>query len=494
MAIMPQNNRFMERDDGVYQYVSWRITEGDVLYRDVWDHKPPLLYLWNLLAYSLHGSGSQTAIWALLAIVLILTTILIYFTLARIFSSSVAFLATLFLPLSLPGVQFFNTPEIYGLLFQVSIIALFLLEKPKLESIRLLLIGFLTALAFFTKQTTVGLPIVVGLWLVFDLLRKRKPWRIKAFGCQFFWLSVGFIIPTLAILTYFIANHSLADFWSASFVYNFGYMSTSLGRRLAGLIHGFILLIGTTGFSVFAFLGWVSAFWILIQRLHIEAINESCRYKERLLFLIFIGGLIENLLVNLSGNPYRHYYITLLPTSILAAALFFDELIQVGYKLKVQPTNLLVGFFSLFILSTQVFSPARYNYWPFNDQQINAEQAEVVAYIRANSELNEMVLMLGAESKYNFLTKRVSPTRYVYQYPLASKSYSKSSRVDEFINEVEDNKPRLIIDTHNEDIEVLQQYDPNFLYTIFESHFFVEHCRLQPNALKEVDWDVYRCN
>ena len=32
------------RDVGGYAYGGWRISHGEVLYRDVWDHKPPLLY------------------------------------------------------------------------------------------------------------------------------------------------------------------------------------------------------------------------------------------------------------------------------------------------------------------------------------------------------------------------------------------------------------------------------------------------------------------
>ena len=41
---------FLGRDSSVFLYVARRIQDGGVPYRDVWDHKPPLIYLIGLLA------------------------------------------------------------------------------------------------------------------------------------------------------------------------------------------------------------------------------------------------------------------------------------------------------------------------------------------------------------------------------------------------------------------------------------------------------------
>jgi hypothetical protein len=45
----PHNLTLPSRDSGVFLYVAWRFLNGDIPYRDVWDHKPPLVYFVDAL-------------------------------------------------------------------------------------------------------------------------------------------------------------------------------------------------------------------------------------------------------------------------------------------------------------------------------------------------------------------------------------------------------------------------------------------------------------
>ena len=51
-------------DYSIFQYVGERIREGQLPYRDVFDHKPPLIFYLNALGLAL-GGGSRWGIWAL---------------------------------------------------------------------------------------------------------------------------------------------------------------------------------------------------------------------------------------------------------------------------------------------------------------------------------------------------------------------------------------------------------------------------------------------
>jgi len=45
----PLYKLYLERDSGVFHYVGWLITQGKIPYRDVWDHKPPVIFFINAL-------------------------------------------------------------------------------------------------------------------------------------------------------------------------------------------------------------------------------------------------------------------------------------------------------------------------------------------------------------------------------------------------------------------------------------------------------------
>src|SRR5215212_5827918 len=45
----PNNMTLPSRDSGVFLYLGLRFLNGDIPYRDVWDHKPPLIYFVDAL-------------------------------------------------------------------------------------------------------------------------------------------------------------------------------------------------------------------------------------------------------------------------------------------------------------------------------------------------------------------------------------------------------------------------------------------------------------
>jgi hypothetical protein len=58
----PAFNPIPTRDPGVFLYVGWRILNGEVPYKDVWDHKPPVIYYLNALGLAL-TENSRWGVW-----------------------------------------------------------------------------------------------------------------------------------------------------------------------------------------------------------------------------------------------------------------------------------------------------------------------------------------------------------------------------------------------------------------------------------------------
>src|SRR5512145_2493400 len=80
----PGNMTLPSRDSGVFLYVAWRFLNGDIPYRDVWDHKPPLIYFVDALGVTL-TPHSLWGVWFLEFIFIFFTLFLIYKLLNREF-------------------------------------------------------------------------------------------------------------------------------------------------------------------------------------------------------------------------------------------------------------------------------------------------------------------------------------------------------------------------------------------------------------------------
>ena len=70
-----------------------------------------------------------------------------------------------------------------------------------------------------------------------------------------------------------------------------------------------------------------------------------------------------------------------------------------------------------------------------------------VEYITASTSNNDYVLVWGAEAGINFSSRRQSPTRFVYQYPLYTRGYQSVHMIEEFLDDIRTNEPALIVDT-----------------------------------------------
>src|SRR3972149_531182 len=89
-TVSPYTFPFPDRDQGVYAYVGGRLLHGQIPYRDMWDHKGPLIYFIYAAGFLIHP---VYGVWLLGLIALWLAIFLSYQLLRRLFGSSTAFLA-----------------------------------------------------------------------------------------------------------------------------------------------------------------------------------------------------------------------------------------------------------------------------------------------------------------------------------------------------------------------------------------------------------------
>lgn len=435
----PNNVTLPSRDSGVFLYVAWRFLNGEIPYRDVWDHKPPLIYFVDALGLII-TPDSLWGVWLLQVVFIFLTLFFVFQLLDIEFGGYAALAGTLVLTSGLLTIiEKGNVTEEYALLFQAVGLALFLSawkkDFPARDSFWM---GLLGGLAFNFKQTTIGIWITYGLFLLaLRLLRRRSPIR------DVMSLLAGWLVPTVVLAVLLATQNALTDFWEQAFLYNFFYIGKHEGiRRLIPVfLKGFLYL--SNGWVLYlAGLGWLASLgyvWLRRKDLLTEA--------QPLVLIALVCLPVEILLITISGRSILHYYLTPLPImAVLAGVLVYTAPLLIARILPPSAQAIQRWVPAAVLLLVLIGQIGQVKYYPEYVRVLSDnDYAPVIDYVADNTKPDDRVLLIGAESVVNFLARRAAPTRYVYQYPLSL--LGRRPMFEEYFDQILGNKPRLIIDT-----------------------------------------------
>lgn len=194
-------------DTEFFRYCGWALLRGQVPYRDIFDHKPPLIYFVN-------AAGVMLGRWGLW----IITT-----TLSLVITAGFYRLCCrhrLFFPWALPllfnlmlrdnlisnGINFTREYTTY-------FVMLFFLALMSRSRWRPLLLGLYTGLIFFMQQEQV---LILAPFFIY-LLWEKDAQRI---GMRILLWAAGFCLVALPLIGFFAARHSLNDFRTDAYLVN----------------------------------------------------------------------------------------------------------------------------------------------------------------------------------------------------------------------------------------------------------------------------------
>jgi hypothetical protein len=291
-------------DEAVYRIVSTGMVHGQWPYRDLFDHKPPLAYVWYLPS----ALGGSIEFQRALAALMLAATVPIFAAIAHrwLTGRAATFSVIAFaLMLANPGLSVRGNLEAFALL---PLIAALAVPSP-------IAAGGLLAIAIMTKPT--ALLFAPMLWLIW----KRDAWKS----------AVGAIVLCAAVSAPFAPIWR--DYLTANIAFNIDYGRAAGGHDLRSLLTiPAPVLIGSLPL-------WCAA-----------VAGLAGRYNARLLLLAACGLAATKL----SGQQFAHYYVLLLPGAALLAGRGLDwamsyragqAAIAVGALLAVAP--ICIGFPSL---------------------------------------------------------------------------------------------------------------------------------------------------
>jgi len=459
VPLNPQKNSVM-RDSGVFLYTAQGLLSGKVPYKDIWDHKGPVIYLINALGLLL--ARGEWGIWvieiasALLSLLILYKLLLQQSGIVCAISGSAVFSALYFFFL-LWG----NVAEEYAL--PASLLALFLFAGIEQSSFsrnrwRYFLIGLLFGFSFFLRPNLISTYVAIGIiTLISNLTKKEYLVAIKSIS----WMLLGFAIILICVSSYFVLKAAFPDFIQAVFVYNFAYSNFSgfadLFQRITWIFKKFPF------FMAVALLGWI----YLVARpiLHPKEINADW------LLAVLTGFIIELILCNMSGRNYRHYFLSLLPYVCLLSGVFLAAVLKSELIKKLVDWNVIIQFVSSTTLGVLIISNlvTMINVEPVRKIQ----QEELLGEISTHLSANDTLLIWGAETATNYLLNIPAPNRFSYNYPLMNCDFIQEKDVSDFVLDLSQEKP-VIIDSAKTNPEVsplaggnpgeCSTIDPIFMY------------------------------
>jgi hypothetical protein len=418
-TVAPYTFPFPDRDQGVYTYIAEHMLQGQIPYRDLWDHKGPLIYLIYALGLLIHP---VYGIWLVGLVALCQAVFLSYRLVQEVFESNTALLVTALWLASLLAVidgggtvEFFNLPFQFAALLAVQ--RLFQTGRTKYA----ILIGAGTGLSFLLRPNGIAIGIAIVIFLVYRVLTQRD--SFSRWAQPALWMSAGGLLVLLPVFIWLSVNGALDEFFDIVFRYNALYSQMARLKWLA-------ILVGAGYVPVLV----ASAFAGAMVSAPGKSVTDAQKFWGGFLLL---AAALEIMLSTLSGRVYRHYFVSWLPVLGMLAAPAID-LLEQGWRGRGARLVQAVSLAMLIWIAAQARVPREPLAVP------PRRDDAVVRYVLENTSESDFVWFWGNEVKYNVWTGREAPTRLPYAYPLGTPGYATEELAASILDVLRARRPMIV--------------------------------------------------
>ena len=430
----------LERDEGEYAYTAWRIDQGDVPYRDVFDQKPPGVFLIYWLTMKVLGGSARDFHLAGTAFV-VLEVILVYMLAARFARGWIAAAAALFCAWVTAGCVLLGcsaNTETFGAPLMVLGVFLAFQARDRRSGLLFFLAGLAVGLGSAMKQ-----PIM--LFAAIPLLLSA---RAPGAGARESWsvsgprlVLLGLATAWVPVVAYFAAKGCFQDMVYCVFRHNFEYsQGLSTGEMWTRVYRRSEILIPAFGLPV------LLAVWGLVAGWR----------KSRDVVVLMVWAVVSVVAVLIGMQLYFHYFLMAVPAFVLAVAGGFEDCRQRMQRLSLELRRVLVVGLALATVVPPVLADVEYLGWALRDtdrlsraryaQWLFAVSPQVGAWVDQITQSDETVFVFGSEPQMLYYARRRSATRHILSDPL----FGPYRRMPEFQREVmadlTRNNPPVIID------------------------------------------------
>lgn len=465
-------------DQGIMSVIGEGILNGELPYRDYWEMGSPAIFFTYALMFKIFGV-SMAAIPITDTLVSMLTTFLIFLLARSIWDRKVGYASALLFAFFSNGVRLgmhAGGDIAFGTFWYISqretfmlplIVAsfYFLLESERKEKpiVRLAISGFLAGLAFVYKfpSLLIFLCLLSYINLKFLFGQIQKP-RMSLWGKNISFIS-GFILALLPFGLFFAFRGALDEMVNVIFKYVFSVYGQLEGNSLVTIKMG---LLRTLFIAKENFFLWVFSFASCLYIISTE------RLKENVLVVLWAFGSL--LFVASHREFFGYHYLVVLPPFALLSGYGWIRALGPKFHLRQIFSKELGKTFIIFVLLANLafFTTLNYmhytkfyyystgkitkedyyqffNAYPQHDYSFPADY-EVVQYIARNTDDDDFIYTLGGiESVIYFLSKRKSPSRFIFSWIIFFHSHGQVKQAEvyrkELLEDIKEKTPKYIV-------------------------------------------------
>lgn len=426
-------------DEGIYLTIGQGLRKGLTLYTQIHDNKPPTLYFLAAISQTVFG-------FRFLLLLFMATTAYLFNILAKRFLEPKIAKLALILFVVFSSVPFIEgtiaNAEVFMLLPTILGIIVFLNAKKNQDYF---ISAFLLGLAFTIKVPVILECIFLLVFLFLEKLDLLSQLNLKnifqrflKFLPLFIGFFISFLIPIILFGIYYYFQGALKLFINASLLQNFGYLSSwSSGNQTSsfasgGLISRLLVLLLT---------------WVLI---YILLIRKTIDKKIAFILFWFSTTIFGSLL---SGRPYPHYLIQLLPPLCLVIASIFSKfskiLVKSTFVISVIALVFIIHLYQFYFYPVFSYYGNFYSYVLHLKNQTNyysffgstvSQTYDIANYIKKNTTPDQKIFMWGDNSDIYALSDRLPVGRYTVAYHIVD-----FNAYDVTIDQLKSNPPKFII-------------------------------------------------
>ena len=448
----PFANQSTGVDSGVFVYTARAIMNGKVLYKEVFDHKGPLIYLINILGLLLLN-GNLLGIWLLELASLFITTIFLYRSARLFFDETASFMSIVFaLNTIMPLLELGDLTEEYSLCFGAISLFLFLqaMKRNFIFSYKeILAISVCVACSLLLRMNLIALWMSFAIIVSIYLIRAN---RIKDIVGYTLWALSGLVVVIGPFLIYFYIHRALKDALYANWTFNLMYAHTSLVDALLGIKN---TISNTNGTHV----GLMVLLYIIVAGIAVVKDRE-----KSMLYIFSIIAFLITLIIGcgLTARTQPHYALSLIPTLVIPSAFLIQKFKMFAGKYY-EVVSLIV------VLGISIHAYRLQKVFIHLAEEKKSEQLQLVNCIKKNTSGTDVISVIGNNSLLYYLSGRNSCSRFHYQFPLVKID---TNIAHEYYSDLVTQKPRLIVCT-GDDLSLLPSYftafiDKNYTRIMFE--------------------------
>lgn len=421
------NNAHSDIDSSVFRTIGLMMKNGYMPYLNSFDHKGPLVYLYNYFGYLINSNG----VWYIEFISLYIT-ICYFYKIARLKCKRIIsyIIVILGLTLLLKYFQWGNFVEEYALPFITVSLYYFLdyIINSKVNKKRLIICGLSFGGVLLLRPNMIATWIVFCLYILIQCIIKKNYKELRQFILYFL---IGLAIIVCPIMIWLGVTGALKDFFDAYIIFNLEYT-----RKQAVITRSLpkqYLLIDTM-LNYLNNVIIISSFAIIMYSTKDD--------KKRIVYLVYM--ILSFYMACMSGMPYDHYMMVFVPNIILPFAILFD---YCNKSVKKGSRDLFSVIIIIYIVSAIIYPawidtlkkvPDSYRTRGEKENYVN----DMVNIITQNTNKDDKISVYGNWDMLYIASSRMHATKYSYQFSISKVS---EEIANNYFDELQEEMPKIVV-------------------------------------------------